>query len=182
MTKLGNKKTVKSLSITRWSCRSDACKSYCQSRSECLSALHDIYQNNIEKPITRSEAEGLYKYFQTLDSCFLAIFWNDVMDRFNAVSQALQSQSANLSDVVKLYKSLENFISEMRDEQTFQNYENKAKDLSGLQEYTFDYANSRIRKRKTFHDENTSNEIVLSGSDYMRVKVFYFILDNLLIN
>ena len=70
----------------------------------------------------------------------------------------------------------------MRDEQTFQNYENKAKDLSGLQEYTFDCANSRIRKRKTFHDENTSNETVLSGSNYMRVKVFHFILDNLLIN
>ena len=104
---LEKKYVVQSLSDTRWSTRGDASKSLNLSYSGHLFVLKEISEDATEKPTTRAEALGLWKYFYSLETCLISAFWNDVLDRFNAVSSPLQSASATLSNVVELYESLE---------------------------------------------------------------------------
>lgn len=140
--------------------------------------MHTISEDKCEKPVTRSEALGIFKNFNCLESCFIALVWNNILDRFNAVSKTLQSANADLSTVVELYQSLIKFIDTMR--MNFSLYEKKATEKCGIKEYSRD--TSRRRKRKIPYDcqKNDNDENLLSGSDDMRINVFYVILDSLL--
>ena len=173
--------TVKSLSQTRWSARHDACRSLCESRSEIISVLHDISEDSNEKPQTRSEALGIYKSLQSLETCFISLFWNDILKRFNVVNKSLQSASLELKSVVELYKSLELFIVKMRTPSAFDYYEKLAIEKSGIEQYRAD--GSRKKKRKTrFDKQNTATETSFSARDDMRVNTFFYILDTLVVN
>lgn len=69
-----NSYTLKSLSITRWSARADACRALNVSWSEIINSLLLIKNNENEKFITRNEAKDLYKSLQSLETAFLTIF------------------------------------------------------------------------------------------------------------
>ena len=85
----------------------DTYKSFYESRSEILSVSDDIAKDKNEKPLTRNEALGTYDSLKSLESCIIAFFWNDILNRFNIVNKLLQSLSAELTTVVELYKSLD---------------------------------------------------------------------------
>ncbi|XP_044598426.1 uncharacterized protein LOC123274771, partial [Cotesia glomerata] len=93
-----------------------------------------IAESEDEKPTTRSEATGLQRKLQHLETAILVIVWNVILDRFNAASKKLQESQADLSSVVQIYSSLALFLQDMRDRK-FSEYEEKAKTLSGVQDY-----------------------------------------------
>lgn len=100
------------------------------------------------------------------------------MDRFNAASKKLQDSQADLSSVIKIYSSLALFLQDMRDKQ-FSDYEKKAKELSGVQNY-YHYDSRRKKTRKLQADESRENErTALSGEENFRTNVYYPILDTL---
>ena len=113
---------VKSLSQTRWSARHDACYALEKEWSAIIDALEFIAENRDEKPTTRSEATGLQRKLQHLETAILVIVWNVILDRFNAASKKLQESQADLSSVVQIYSSLALFLQDMRDRQ-FSEYE-----------------------------------------------------------
>lgn len=146
---------------------------------EILSALSEISDDICEKSSTRAETKGIYKFFNCLESCLIAIFWNNILARFNTVNKILQSPNTELSTVVELYQSLIQFVRDMRE--SFSLYEMKAIDKCGINSYRRD--TSRQRKRKVFFDERTDNdEASLSRSDDFRINIFYTILDSFCIN
>ncbi|OXU18012.1 hypothetical protein TSAR_015558 [Trichomalopsis sarcophagae] len=51
---------------------------------EIVSTLHEIAEDLNEKSLTRTEALGLYYSLATLEICFIALFWIDISNRFNA--------------------------------------------------------------------------------------------------
>ncbi|XP_018397554.1 PREDICTED: uncharacterized protein LOC108771226 [Cyphomyrmex costatus] len=178
MSRLSCQVTLKSLSETRWSARHDAVNALCLSWNEILSALEDISEDTREKALTTSEASGILTNLNSLEYYFLALLWNDILDRFNKVSKILQSTNTDLPTVVELYQSLIKYIESMRT--NFENYEKQAIQKSKIKEYACNIV--RHRKRKIhFDDELNENDLnSLSGSDNMHINVFYVILDLLL--
>jgi len=50
----------------------------------------------------------------------MAVFWTSLLERFNKTSTALQSTSGKIEHVVDLYKSLIDYVSEIRSDEMFQ--------------------------------------------------------------
>ncbi|XP_044588850.1 zinc finger MYM-type protein 1-like [Cotesia glomerata] len=67
---------IKSLSQTRWSARHDACYALEKEWSAIIDALEFIAESEDEKPTTWSEATGLQRKLQHLETAILVIVWN----------------------------------------------------------------------------------------------------------
>ena len=64
-------------------------------------------QDPEQRADTQQEANGLHNSLSYLDTVFMAVFWNNILERFNSVSMALQSPA-----VLKLsYEQLSNCYS-----------------------------------------------------------------------
>lgn len=146
----------KSLSQTRWSARSDTCRALLCGYELFYEALKEISLNPSEKPATKVEALGLCKSFNKLETGIMTVFWNDVLQRFDKTSKTsktLQKVTINLCDVVLLYKSLLNYVNELRDR--FDDYEVKGKIISKCENYEKDEQRKRnISKRLDKYIEN----------------------------
>ena len=131
-------------------------------------------QDPEQRADTQQEANGLHISLSYLDTVFMAVFWNIILERFNRVSMALQSAEIELGTAVKLLQSLQDFVSELRG--NFDAIEMRAKQKDPSAKYKD--AEKRIRKPKTqFGDE--SNGLVLHQHDKFRIEVFLLILDKL---
>ena len=71
-------------------------------------------QDPEQRADTQLEANGLHIWLSYLDTVFMAVFWNIILERFNRVSMALQSAEIELGTAVKLLQSLQDFVSEIR--------------------------------------------------------------------
>lgn len=169
---------LKSLSQTRWSARHDACYTLEKEWSGIIDALDFLADNKDEKPTTRSEAIGLQRKLQHLETAILVIVWNVILDRFNAANKKLQGSHADLSSVIQIYGSLASFLQDIRNKQ-FSEFEEKAKALSGVQDY-YCYDTHRRKTRKLQPGESRVNERApFSGQDNFRTNIYYPILDTL---
>ncbi|KAL4126405.1 hypothetical protein QTP88_010627 [Uroleucon formosanum] len=167
----------KSLSQTRWSARSDACRALLCGYELFYEALKEISLNPSEKPTTKVETLGLCKSFNKLETGIMTVFWNDVLQRFDKTSKTLQKVTINLCDVVLLYKSLLNYVNELRDR--FDDYEVKGKIISKCENYEKDEQRKRnISKRL---DKYIENDVILEGKEAMKINTFFVIIDKLVL-
>ncbi|XP_046608527.1 zinc finger MYM-type protein 1-like [Neodiprion virginianus] len=165
----------KSLSGTRWSARAEACRALVRSWESLRDALDDIAENGSEKPSTKAEAEGLSQQFGLLETAIMAVTWSDILERFEKTNKSLQRVNIDLTTLVQLYDALQAFVVGLRDR--FDDYEEKAKELSQCNEYA--HENQRRRRRTARFDEVSGNEAILDGKQNMRIKTFLVILDRL---
>ena len=120
--------------------------------------LH-IVQDPEQRPDTQQEANGLHISLSYLDTVFMAVFWNIILERFNRVSMALQSAEIELGTAVKLLQSLQDFVSELRG--NFDAIEMRAKQKDPSAKYKD--AEKRIRNQKTqFGDESITDWCFIS--------------------
>ncbi|XP_060845353.1 zinc finger MYM-type protein 1-like [Rhopalosiphum padi] len=140
-----NANTIKSLSNTRWSARADACRALYNSWDEIINALVTIKDDIFEKCATRSESNGLYNQMQKLETSFMVIFWNYILERFNASNKQLQCVEIGNDKVSQIYTSLINLVQKTRNH--FNEYETKAKKISKITEYNVDI--TRKKKKNT---------------------------------
>lgn len=166
--------TVKRVSDTRWSARHDACLSLSRNWNEIIKALNIIINSSTEKSKTKCEAKGLLKNLKSLEMGILTTLWNDILERFNCISKKLQSVQIDLTTVVSLYKSLINYIGDLRNSFSF--YEKLGKEKSGVKEYKIE----RKRKKKMPYGESNQDNPRLQQSDSFRINTFTVILDSLL--
>ena len=155
---------VKTLSNTRWSARKEAVKALRQSWKEIIKALLAIADDTTQKTVTRNEAN----YINRLEVAILTVFWDSILNRFNAVSSLLQSSSVDMSSVVSLYNSLVTFVGECRDD--FDIYEEDGKFISDQAEYF--KATSRKRKRTIQFGDKQVDQPMLNARDDFREIVF----------
>jgi len=73
-----------------------------------------------------------------LETGIYTVFWNDMLQRFNATSKILQNPKLDLNSAVAAIKSLQVFVESKRD--SFKEYEKEGIDKSGTTEY--------VRKRE----------------------------------
>ncbi|KAL4141603.1 hypothetical protein QTP88_004219 [Uroleucon formosanum] len=171
-----NNSTLKSLSDTRWSARDDACHSLKTNWAGVKKALLDLKHDKLQKPLTRSEAEGLLRQLSRLETSFMTEFWNDVLHTFNKTSKLLQSVQIDLSTVVELYNSLVSYVKSVRE--MFQTYYDAAKekfiDCNKIPEFE-----NKQRKRKKHFDESNDPGHTFDSQNNFKINTFYVICDNL---
>ncbi|XP_040195195.1 zinc finger MYM-type protein 1-like [Rana temporaria] len=172
---LNAKSTVKNLSVTRWSARSDACRTLRKSWTEIIEALEAIEDDDSQRPVTRSEAAALLKSLNCLETAFMTVFWNSILEPFNATNKHLQSADVDISAVVKLYGALLHLMQSYRNE--FERFESEAKELSGLDH--FKTACARARNFFFPFDVSQEGDVQLNATDHFRVNTFFAILDKL---
>lgn len=163
------------MSDTRWSAREEACKSLCENLESVTLALEHYEDDTSEKPLVRSEASGLLRSLNRLETRLMMELWCDILDRFEKVSQKLQKVDTSLERVVRLYESLITFIDSLRE--MFLVYEERAR--KGCDVDYESCCNKRQRKRKLQADENKECEVILHGRDKFKVETFYVVLDRL---
>lgn len=132
-----NTKNLKRVDGTRWSSRHDACDSLCKNWDGVLQSLTIMIEDVHEKAITRSEAAMVQKQLGQFEIVFIAVFWNSLLDRFNATSKLLQSVDIDIGVAVELYRSLIDFVESLRSDEMFEVYVKKAKCVIP-EEYEFD--------------------------------------------
>ncbi|XP_008188404.1 zinc finger MYM-type protein 1-like [Acyrthosiphon pisum] len=120
--------TLKSLSGTRWSCHSEACKALIGNYEKILEALQKLSENVNENGETKREATILWKKMLKREIAYLTLLWGDILERSNKTSIELQNKHCDALKAVNLLKSLRHFVSSLRDSSEI--YENKIIHLS----------------------------------------------------
>lgn len=167
---------LKKLSDTRWSCRAEATKALVDGYNEIKDALTSIFRNKEQKDIVRNEAISLLKKMNSLETALFAVFWNDVLERFNATNKMLQDPKMILESAVRALESLKLFVESKRDE--FDKYEEAAKIISNTDQYIQTHTrttNVRLNPLDYMKAPNAN----LSSKDKFRVASFIPVIDQL---
>ena len=72
-----------------------------------------------------NEATSLHKKLQQLETAVMCVEWNDILQKTNIVSKALQQAGIEICTVVKLYDSLFSYFTQIQDQ--FDDFERKTK-------------------------------------------------------
>jgi hypothetical protein len=94
---------VKSLSITRWSVRSDATRALRENYAEICSALMEMLDKENQTQATRIQSSSLHSKMKQFETALLCILLDSILHRFNAASQSLQATHIELETCVALY-------------------------------------------------------------------------------
>jgi hypothetical protein len=162
----------KSLSATRWSARADANLALRRNFAAIRTVLETISASADRTAMTRNEASSLAKKMNELEVAVMCVFWNSILQRFNATSKNLQSVKIDLETCVALYNSLLDFIQSARTMESFISHEEEAKLLVA----NSNYKEVRSRKRKRGAEE-PDTENVLDYRERFRTSTYLAILD-----
>ena len=168
--------TPKGLSDTRWSCSHDAIKALVVGYDKFKVALRKISINKEEKDIVHNAAAGLHKEMCKIEIALYSLFWNEILERFNATNKILQSPEMVLQSAVDALTSLKAFVESKQE--CFAQYEERAKKFSGSTEYS--QAQRRQRNRNFRLNPlayETGDEVQQSPSDQFRTTSFIPVID-----
>lgn len=168
----GQQLVLKSLSETRWSRHAESCKAILKNFNAVLCCLEAISKNEEENGDTRNEAHSLFKKMTKLETAFMAIFWSEILERFDKTSVALQKPGLDISTAVDLLSSLEGFVNSLRP--LFDTFEERARTLSTNQCYQDE--GKRIVLSK--HPDGKSDS-ALQGRKKFIVETYNVVLDSL---
>lgn len=166
---------VNSLSATRWSCREQAVKSLVSNYDGIFNALKQLAENPLEKKDTKDEAFSLKKKMMRLENAFMAIFWNQVLERFDATSKYLQKPGLDVITGHTMLVPLLQFVCDLRGQ--FESLEEKAKAMSSILNTSYQDGYQR-RGIKKLADGST--EIPRQGSDKFRIESYLPMIDKII--
>ena len=108
----------------------------------------------------------------------MCVVWNEIIDTLNRVNIALQALGIEIGSVVMHCHSLLEKIRSLRQSESFDRFENKAKStIPGLD---YDEIKKRPKKGKQFHDETPDEAGVSNFRESFRVNTHLVIVDHLL--
>ncbi|XP_013785780.1 uncharacterized protein LOC106469816, partial [Limulus polyphemus] len=165
---------VKCLSDTRWSAHFDAVTALHGGFEKIQDALDALVVDADHEWNTRREAEGLSKKMEKLETIFLTILWNDILERVNKTSKILQSQDVDILVAIDLLKSLKAYLREMRD--TFSEYEAKAKSRCPDLKYSDGDKRARKRSVRLTRYDGSAEQILLHESEKFKLETYLPIL------
>ena len=118
---------LKRLTDTRWSAHmhADAIKALSLAYTQIQEALKCLSDDENQTRDTINEAQNLLKSMLLFETVFMAEIWNNILQRFNKVSIALQKENMGLGIAMKLLKSLQVYVVLQRE--NFDQFEQKYK-------------------------------------------------------
>ena len=99
---------------------------------------------------------------ENLETIFLTVLWNDMLERMNITSKVLQSKDVNILVATNLLESMKTYLQETRDK--FSEYEFKARSMCPDTHYSDEKKKERKRSvHLTRYDGSSSaDEVLLS--------------------
>ena len=168
---------VKKLCDTRWSARHNAVRALMLGYKEHMNLLEEISISDGIRAEVKAEARGLVSRFSELETAILLQLWNDVLDRVNNTSVALQKEGLPLNTAIHLLESLVSYIESLRDQ--YQRYETLGKELSGTTTYRKEMRRKRSIKRY-FDEIEAPDSVERSPGESFRIDHYIPIIDQLL--
>jgi len=171
-------KTLKSLSTTRWACRSEAINAVKNSYSALLIAIKQITDDTKQSDI-RAKGLGIIYQMESFEFIFAMQMLDPILNLILHVSTVLQSSDINLLTAIDFVRSLKKSLESMRnDGNDFKNIYNNTEQLCEKNCITI----PAVKKRKISSkiDITTNQHFMLSKKDEMRVNVYYQTLDQLI--
>lgn len=160
------------MSDTRWSARADACKALSLGYQSFKKVLKDIMSN--DSSTVKLKAQSLHKKLCTVEVTLLTFFWNDILSLFDKSNKTIQKVNIDLHQVVTTYKSIIDYITQLRDK--FEHYHEKSKDASEFNE--FQQALNRSKTKKFKYDDGTS-DTKFDGITNFKVNTYFVIIDTI---
>lgn len=108
--------TLKGLSDTRWAAHAQATKALCVNYKNILNSLINISDDDSQNALTRDESRSLANKMNRLETAFLCILWNKVLQRIQTTSTILQKVDVDLVTAVDMLRSLSDFVAGLRDQ------------------------------------------------------------------
>lgn len=166
---------LKRLADTRWSAHADAVKALFRGYELIKSALTKIEGDNSQMKDTILEAASLCKKMSKLETVFLTIIWNEILQRFNETNKTVQRENIDLKVVIKLIESLSCYVLSMRDR--FDEYEATAKQKCGNVDYADIAHRPRQRSIHLSSFDGPAKETTFRGSTNFKVNTYLPIID-----
>ena len=134
--------------------------------------LVGITNNLDEIADTRLQAEGMVNKMVRHEYGILTDLWATLLNHYNIVSMALQSNSLDLNNADALLKSLCEYVARLREQ--FNIFEKNGKALSGCSEYKEDSGRKQASsiKLKRFGGDSADADANLSPKDKFRTGIF----------
>lgn len=111
-----------------------------------------------------------------METAFLTLLWNDILQRISKSSETLQKEELDLLGATKELKTLERFLLTKREGEAYEEYERAAVELCGQQTATY----GRTRKRKLLADDSRGVESDMDPRTKFRTGIFLPIIDSLI--
>ncbi len=164
----------KGVSFTRWSAKHIASKALTTSYDCFIKVFDEISKDEDQNGKIRAEASSFLKKLSNFDMVFMALVWDAILERMDAVNKSIQGKNTNLGSLVGLYGSLEEYFNEMRDKRFEEFYEKVAKLHNAENENK-----NRIKRRKFQFGEN-QDETVFDFKQKLQYDCYNVILDKLI--
>ena len=129
----GQALTLKRLSGIRWAERAYATQALYQSYSKVVKLFEKIAVDPAFKADAQLQAAGFAKNMKKLETCFMIIFWNKVLQQFQKTSASLQAEDLCLNTAYCMLESLSLFIESLQGD--FLSFEAEAKTLTDCETY-----------------------------------------------
>lgn len=117
---------------------------------------------------------------EKLETSFMLVLWNKLLQRINLTSVSLQKSDLDLNTACSLVQSLADFIMDMRSDTEFLSLEKLAKELNESETYYSETHRAPKRSRKYDYSKNqdTSYDELTPGQKF-KISTFFPIIDNL---
>ena len=170
---------VKKLSDTRWSARHDAIRALAKGSVPIKESLDELAEDEEQTVQTRHDAESISDKLNALEYAFMCLFWYDLLGRIHATNLSLQAIDLSLSCAIDLFSSLKSYILELRSENKFKEYLEKAISFSEATCQEFRDERRRKIKRKKAADEGVTSGVELAGERAFYINTYLPIIDSL---
>jgi len=171
-------KTLKTLSTTRWACRSEAIEAIKHNYVAILKALEEI-SDSTNLPDVRAKTKGLIYSLKTFKFVFAMCMLSPILNLVNKVSATLQSPNLDLHTAVTLITALQNSLQTMRSDETF----NTIFDETKVACTKIDVSIPEVKRRKVSTKvdyEHHSQHFYENTKEEMKITVYNSVIDKML--
>ncbi|CAI6371179.1 unnamed protein product [Macrosiphum euphorbiae] len=169
-------KTLKSISTTRWACRSEAISAVKENYSSILAAIEEIIDNTKQSDV-RAKGKGILHHMKTFEFVFAMLMLDPILSSILKTSVFLQSPNINLLTAVEIVESLKKLLVSMRNtEDDFTDIYHKT--IQMCKNYDIEIPQLKKRKVSTKIDCLSSTQHYMSSKEE-EMKVSVSILFNI---
>jgi len=172
-------KTLKSISTTRWACRSEAISAIKENFTSILAAIEEIVDNTKQSDV-RAKGKGILHQMKTFEFIFAMLMLDPILSSILKTSAFLQSSDINLLTALEIIESLKKFLVSMRNtEEDFTDIYHKTVQM--CKNYDIEIPQLKKRKVSTKIDYSSSTQYYMSSKEEeMKVSVYYSTLDHMI--
>ncbi|KAL4090101.1 hypothetical protein QTP88_025001 [Uroleucon formosanum] len=170
-------KTLKSLSTTRWACRSESVSAIENNYNSLLQCLKEISETTTQ-PDVRVQANGIIYQMKSYNFIFALYVMKPLLAQIQIVSAKLQTSNLNLLSAVTIVQALKKSLISLRsDEDEYSRLYNKVLDVCNA--YQIEIPNVKHRRVSNKIDNNHTQHFSLDKKSEMKTTVYYVVLDDL---